>query len=472
MNEPPLDGERTLPHSLEAEKAVIGGILIDNSAFERVSGTLQPEYFYRNAHRLIYRAIRELVDVKRVAVDWLTLREELARTGDLEDVGGPAYVSGLMDGVPRSVNLRFYASIVREKYLLRSIILASNKTIAAAYDAEDEATTILAKADLALLELQRTDIDRRINVRHSASQLLAEVERRFAHRGELTGVPTGFTDLNRETLGWQAGDLIVVGARPSMGKTALALNNARAVAEAGKRVAVFSMEMSRQQLEFRLLSSVSKVPLSRILSGACGEKDQQDIGAAWSRYCGLDLEIDDKSDHTAQDIRAACRRIRAEGGLDLVIVDYVQLIPGNLDRRGATRTEELSDISRRLKRLAVEMGMPVMVLSQLKRTGGTRPTLEDLRECGSLEQDADVALLLHRKNHREGGTTEAILAKQRNGPTGTVLLSFDRDTVTFSDAPEDAAAPAEEPARPSTRRKYAIAANRRRKQEENPELPA
>lgn len=459
---PPQASDRTLPQNLEAERAVLGVIIIDNAAYERVATIVQPDHFYRDAHARIFRAMRNL-DAKRVSIDFVTLKEELQRAGDLDEVGGPAYISALSDGLPKSTNVKYYAGIVREKFLLRSIIFAGNKTIASAYEGEDEANAILAAADKTFLDLQRHDAgDRLAHLRDSGRALMAEIEWRASHPGAITGIDTGFRELNAETSGWQAGEMIVIAARPSVGKTALAINTGAAAATNGNRVVVFSLEMRRKQLEYRLLASLSGVPLTRILAGQLGAPDYPKLSAAFEAMHDLDIIIDDRADQTAQDIRTTCRRLRAEGKLDLVIVDYFQLMQGNLDRKGATRTEELADISRRMKRLADELSLPVLVLSQLRRLSGARPQLEDLRECGALEQDCDIAVLLHRKNHREGGLTEAILAKQRNGPTGTVLLSFERDTVTFTDAPEGAfVPPVEDKPRPSTRQRAAMARRRR-----------
>lgn len=287
------------------------------------------------------------------------------------------------------------------------------------------------------------------SLRTSAPALYTDLEWRVAHKGELTGIDTGYPSINELTLGWQHGDLIVIGARPSIGKTTFVLNSAVHAATAGKRVAVFSLEMRRIQLEYRIVAQLSQIPLSRILGGHIGDVDYPHISHALGLMAELPLEIDDRSGQNFWDVRGACRRLKAEGGLDAVIVDYVQLMPGSLERRGATRNEEITDISRRFKVLADELEVPIILLSQLTRENekrtDPRPKLSDLRESGALEQDADIVAFLHRKNHREGGVTNFIIEKQRNGPTGTVNLTLVRDVTTFLDGGEEPVEPKPEP---------------------------
>lgn len=454
---PPLGEDRTLPHNLEAERSILGAILVHNDAYEQVAATLTPQHFYRDAHQRIFKAIHTLAE-RKVSIDFVTLREELSRAGDLEEVGGPAYVASLADGVPRSTNTSHYASIVKEKATLRAIIQAANQTLTAAYAAEDASVEILTRTDQALLALQNGHGTSNLtDMRQSAGTLYQWIEHRSAHRGELIGIDTGFANLNELTLGWESGDLIVIAARPSIGKTLLAINTAVAATKATQSVAFFSLEMRRRQLENRLVASLAQVDAARIRSGYLGDQDMQKLGLAMSDIHNLPLYIDDRSGQTVQEIRLACRRMRSEHGLGLVIIDYVQLIHGSLDRRGATRNEEITDISRRLKILADELSCPVILLSQLKRldrkSGDPRPKLDDLRESGALEQDADIVGLLHRKDHRAGGRTELIIAKQRNGPAGTVLLSLDRDTQTFTPM-DDTPEPEAEAAAPTRKRRH------------------
>jgi replicative DNA helicase len=431
--------ERTLPHNLEAERSVLGAILVHNDAYEAASHVVKADDFFRDAHRRIFTAIAHLVDELRVDVDFVTLKEELLRRGDLDEVGGPAYISSLADGVPRATNVRYYAGIVKEKATLRALIYAANKMLTDAYAAEDSAGDILARSDRAMLDVQNAHVSTRMsNVAESTTDLFKDFEHRVEHRGQLTGVDTGFASINELTFGWQPGDLIVVAARPSIGKTTFVMNTAVAGARTGKRVAFFSLEMRRRQLEYRVMSSLSGVACTRLLSGFVGSQDYPKISQAFETLSHLPVAIDDRARQTVQDIRGACRRLKAEGGLDLVVVDYVQLMPGTLQRKGATRNEELTDISRRMKVLADEIASPILMLSQLRRLEARRrPQLEDLRESGALEQDSDIVAFLHRSDHRAGGPTEFILAKQRNGPTGSVKLLFERDTLTFTDAGPD-----------------------------------
>lgn len=431
--------ERTLPCNLDAERSVLGAILIENLAVHQVAGTLPVAAFFRDAHRRIYRTLLKLLDANQLA-DIVTLSEALERAGDLEEVGGPAYVASLIDGMPRGVNISAYAEIVREKALLRSLIFTANKVLGSAYDADQPPAEILRWSEQQFFDLMHGHVDgRMVGLGTGLSALTKDLEWRVQHRGELTGITTGFASVDQHTAGWQAGDLIVIAARPSIGKTTLVMNSVVAACRAGKRVAMFSLEMRRRQLEWRILSSLADVPMVRIRAGELGGTDYQKIAAAQEIMFDLPLWIDDTAGRTAWDIRSACRRVKAEQGLDEVVIDYAQLMPGTLDRRGASRNDEMTDISRRLKHLADELSVPIILLSQMNRASDKRPDprpkLSDLRESGALEQDADVVAFLHRKNHREGGLTYLIIEKERNGPTGTLKLSLDRDIVTFTDAP-------------------------------------
>lgn len=444
--------DRMLPHNLEAERSVLGAILIHNESFERAAELLRPVHFYRNAHQKIYAAIETVINERKAEADFVTLKEELTRRAELDDVGGPAFIASLVDGLPHGTNMKHYAGIVREKFLLRELIKASNTIMGEAYAAEKAPAEILKDADRMFLDLQMVG-DRRglVELRQRAGAIYADLEQRVERKGQLSGLETGFKSINEQTMGWQPRDLIILAARPSVGKTAFALNTALAAARQGKHVAIFSLEMRRMQLEYRMLSTLSNVPSMKMLSGYLCDAEYAAIADALEVFDTLPIYINDRASQTVGDIRMACRRLRNDAGLDLVIVDYVQLIPGTLERRGVTRNEEITDISRRLKALGDEVQAPILVLSQLKRQEG-RPQLSDLRESGSLEQDADLVCFLHRKNHKEGGTTNFIIEKARNGPTGSVNLSLDRDTTTFSDGgdetPEQHAAASEEDKQP------------------------
>lgn len=451
-NEPPPqlseEMERTLPHNLEAERSVLGAILVHNDAYEQASRVIHDRDFFRDAHRRMFAAMAYLIDDRRVVVDFVTLKEELIRRKELDEVGGPAYVSSLADGVPRATNVRYYAGIVKDKSALRDLIYAANKILTDAYAGEDEADEILRQADVALLDVQNAHVSSRMtNVSDASTELFKDFEYRVEHRGELTGIDTGFTSINELTFGWQPGDLVIIAARPSIGKTTFVMNTVMAAAKAGKRIAFFSMEMRKRQLEYRMMSSLSGVACTKLLSGFVGAMDYPKISAAFESMRVLNIAIDDRARQTVQDIRGACRRLKAEGGLHGIVIDYMQLMAGTLQRKGTTRNEELTDISRRLKILADEVSAPILVLSQLRRLDGRRrPQLDDLRDSGAIEQDADIVAFLHRTDHRASGQTEFILAKQRNGPTGSVKLTIDRDILTFADAgPELDAAPQPDP---------------------------
>lgn len=451
--------QRTLPHNLEAERSVIGAILINNRAFHVAAGIIQPKHFFRDAHRRIMKAIWKLADANK-EIDLITVKEELELAGDLEECGGPAYLASLVDGVPQSTNVLAYADIVKDKATLRSLIFTSNEILGRAYEAEDHSSAVVTWAEQKMFDVANGHaVSNLQDLKGSGGVLMADLDFRVKNRGVVTGVETGFASINEQTLGWQRGNLIFVGARPSIGKTTFVMNSVVAGAQAGNRAAVFSMEMRRKQLEYRILSSLSGVPLTRMLKGEIGGTDYGKITHAMEVMHDLPIHIDDRRARTVWDIRSACRRLKAEEGLDVVVVDYVQLMRGTVERRNASRNEELTDISNRFQALAGELEVALIVLSQLARKSvdrpDPRPKMSDLKDCGAFEQDADDVVLLHRKNHREGGVTNVIFEKQRNGPTGTVNITLDRDIVTFTDGGEE---PKEEPkpeadANPKTRKR-------------------
>lgn len=441
IKRPAID-ELVLPHSLEAERSVLGAILLHNDAYVRSAGQITPQDFYRDAHRRIYAAMIALLEPRGGTVDFVTLQDYLGRHGDLEEVGGPAYLASLVDGIPRSENVGQYVSLVKAKSVLRAVIAAANAILTDAYVGEEAPEAILQRADHALLALGHRDgLSRLRSTRETAGDLLATLEYRHANRGVLSGVPTGFESIDALTGGWQAGDLIIIASRPSIGKTTFMLNTAVAAARAGHRPAVFSLEMRRQQLECRLLASLSGIPLSTILGGWTSEMQWPALSHAMMTLGDLPILIDDGARRTVSDIRHEARRLRAGDGIGAVIIDYIQLMQGTVERRGATRNEEIADISRRCKILADELAVPVIVLSQLSRGGDgradSRPRLSDLRDSGALEQDADLVCFLHRRHHRESGTTNFIIEKHRNGPTGTVNLTMEREMTRFHDGGEE-----------------------------------
>jgi len=434
--------ERTLPHNLEAERSVLGAILVHNDAFNLAAQVVEPADFYRDAHRRIYDKMISLNE-RNNAIDFITLKEELSRAGDLDEVGGPAYIASLVDGVPRATNVEYYARIVKEKATLRNLIYAANKILTNAYEADQESDLILDEAESAIFSVADDRLKAGfIPMKELVKESFPKIEQLFEQKRLITGVPTGFEDLDEMTRGLQPADLIIIAARPSMGKTSLVLNISQHVAtQPNLTVGFFSLEMSKESLFIRLLTSVAQIDSHRLMSGAIGQKDYGRISHALETLSAMQLFIDDSSNISVLEMRAKCRRLQAEHGLNLIVVDYIQLMSGR--GRFENRTLELGAISRSLKGLAKELSVPIIVLSQLSRgpesRSDHRPQLSDLRESGALEQDADVVGLIYRDdvynkdpNNPDAGTAELIIAKQRNGPTGTVRLAFLREQTRFA----------------------------------------
>lgn len=441
-----------LPHNLEAEKASLGAAILASTAADYISDHLTPGDYFRRAHRRLFETIQGLRR-RSVTIDLVTLKEALGAKG-LDEVGGPAYISSLVDGVPHGTNIDHYCGILKDLHARRALYQFADLTCNHVAAGSHSGAELLEDADRRLMDLQAGHLDGRVlSLRETSSALMARLQWHHDHRGELLGVSTGYASIDGTASGWQKGDLTVIGARPSIGKTTFLLCTAVAVAKllqlAGVEAAVllFSFEMTRDQLEFRILSILSGIPLERLRNGNIMSQEWAILSVAVALMAELPILIDDTSGLTRWQIRSTCRRVKAERGLALVGIDYVQLIPGSLDRRGATRTEELTDVSRGLKELAKEVQVPILLLSQLSRPKSMwgkdpEPQLTDLRDCGALEQDADNVAFLHRKDHRAGGATAFLLKKQRNGPTGSMMLSLDRDIVTFTDAPDATLAPA------------------------------
>ncbi len=434
--------ERTLPHNLEAERSVLGAILVHNDAFNFAAQVIEPADFYRDAHRRIFDKMISLNE-RNHAIDFVTLKEELARAGELDDVGGPAYIASLVDGVPRATNVEYYSRIVKEKATLRNLIYAANKILTNAYEADQESDLILDEAESAIFAVADDRLKAGfVPMKDLVKESFPKIEQLFEQKRLITGVPTGFEDLDEMTRGLQGGDLIIIAARPSMGKTSLVLNISQHVAtQPNLTVGFFSLEMSKESLFIRLLTSVAQIDSHRLMSGAIGQKDYGRISHALETLSAMRLFIDDSSNIGVLEMRAKCRRLQAEHGLDLIVVDYIQLMSGR--GRFENRTLELGSISRSLKGLAKELSVPIIVLSQLSRgpesRSDHRPQLSDLRESGALEQDADLVGLIYRDdvynkdpNNPDAGTAELIIAKQRNGPTGTVRLAFLREQTRFA----------------------------------------
>ncbi len=443
-----IAAERSLPHNLEAERSVLGAILVHNDAFNPAAQVIDSSDFYRDAHRRIFDKMVALNE-RNQAIDFVTLKEELGRSGDLDDVGGPAYVASLADGVPRATNVEYYARIVKEKSTLRNLIFAANKILTNAYEADQESDLILDEAESAIFGVADDRLKAGfVAMRDLVKESFPKIEQLFEQKRLITGVPTGFVDLDEMTRGLQGGDLIIVAARPSMGKTSLVLNMAQYVANQPDRtVGFFSLEMSKESLFLRLLTSEAQIDSHRLMSGAIGQKDYGRISHALETLSAMKLYIDDTANIGVMEMRAKARRLKAEHGLSLLVVDYIQLMSGR--GRFENRTLELASISRSMKGLAKELNVPVVVLSQLSRApearSDHRPQLSDLRESGALEQDADLVVLIYRDdvynkdpNNPDAGTAELIIAKQRNGPTGVIRLAFLREQTRFANLAQGA----------------------------------
>jgi replicative DNA helicase len=437
----PMD--RTLPHNLEAEKCVLGAILINNHAFNQATEVIDSGDFFRDAHRRLFDKMVGLSE-RSQPIDLVTLKDELVRSGELDEVGGPAYISALTDGVPRSANVEHYARIVKEKSTLRRLIQSATEVLGRAYDAEEDADSLLDEAERSIFQIaehrMRSGFVRVGEMVDSGYQMIEKLQQQ---RGLVTGVPTGFVDLDEMTSGFQKSDLVIIAARPGMGKTSFVMNMAlNSAIEAGKSVGVFSLEMSKEQLFMRMLTSEARVDAHRFRGGFFGEQDYARLVEAFARLHDAKVFIDDTPGVGILEMRAKSRRLKLEHGLDMLIVDYLQLMQGR--GKFESRQQELSSISRAMKILAKELEIPILALSQLSRAPETRsdhrPQLSDLRESGALEQDADIVLFIFRedmyqaegeRNPESEGMAEIIIGKQRNGPTGSVKLAFLKQYTRF-----------------------------------------
>jgi replicative DNA helicase len=440
--------DRTLPHNLEAEKSVLGAVLIHNEAFDQATELIDAPDFFREAHRRIFNCMIALSE-RGQAIDFVTLKEELSRTGSLDEVGGPAYIASLADGVPRSANVEYYARIVKEKSTLRSLIHSANKILAEAYEAEQEPDVLLDEAERSIFAIAEDRIRAGfVPLRDLVQSSFATIEKLQQTKGAITGIPSGFHDLDEMTTGFQPGDLVVVAARPSMGKTSLVLNMAQHVGTSTDMVVgFFSLEMSKEQLFMRMLTSEARIDAHRFRAGYLSEKDYGRLSHALGTLAEARVFIDDSASIGVLEMRAKARRLASQHGLNLLIVDYLQLMQGR--GRFESRQQEVSAISRSLKGLAKELSIPIIALSQLSRApeGRTehRPQLSDLRESGAIEQDADVVLFIYRPEvyqkdetpPEDQGIAEIIVGKQRNGPIGTIKLSFLNQYTRFENYAPD-----------------------------------
>ncbi len=434
---------RTPPHNLEAEQSVLGSILLDNEVYASIEGMLSAEHFYKEGHRKIYRAMERLFR-RGEPLDLVTLTEELRQTGELEAIGNVPYLIGLADSVPTAAYADNYARIVREKAVLRELISASGAIMQSAYDQAMPLEQILDKAEASIFELSSTKRT------HAFTGMTALVHDTFEHIQELfnnpdpvSGLRTGFKELDVMTAGLQPSALNVLAARPSMGKTAFALTIAQnAALREGATVGIFSLEMSAVQLVTRMLCSEARVDMSRVRNGQLSDRDFQRLADTAGKMSEAKIFIDDSADLTVMELRSRTRRLMAEHGLGLIVIDYLQLMSGGGKNASENRQQEISAISRGLKALARELDIPVLVLSQLSRAVESRPNkrpmLSDLRESGAIEQDADLVMFIYRDEYynqqsEKQGIAEIIVAKQRNGPTGVVELQFHSAHVRFND---------------------------------------
>ncbi len=444
----PLDRQvaqlRIPPHSIEAESSVLGGLLLDNSAWDRVGDVLIEGDFYRYEHRLVYGVLAKLVADSKPA-DVITVHEELQRQGKGDEIGGLAYLNALAQYVPSASNIRRYAEIVRERSILRQLVSASDDIATSAFNTQGRAVAaILDDAESKIFKIgeQSSRMKQGFQAMDSlVVQLLDRVQEMADNPNDVTGVPTGFYDLDRMTAGLQAGDLVVLAARPSMGKTAFAINIAEHVAlNEGLPVAVFSMEMGASQLAVRIVGSIGRIDQGHLRTGRLTDEEWPRLTEAIERLRNVSLHIDETPGLTPAELRANARRLARQcGKLGLIVVDYLQLMSGS-SSGDENRATELGEISRGLKALAKELQCPVIALSQLNRSveqrTDKRPMMSDLRESGAIEQDADIIMFIYRddyynKDSREPGVAEIIIGKQRNGPTGTVKLAFLKPLTRF-----------------------------------------
>ena len=437
--------ERGLPVSMEAERSILGAILLDNSLYDQAAENLTPDDFSLDAHRRVYSRMRDLQESGR-PVDMITLVEELDRHKEVEAIGGVAYLSSLIDGVPDRPSIEHYVRIVRNKALLRGLINLAQNAIAEAIEHSDEAEEVLGRAEQAIFQLSENRIGQGfMNIPSIIKASFGSLEELYARGQEITGLATHYTQLDKLTSGLQPSDLIIIAARPSMGKTALAMNIAENAAVLdGKVVGVFSLEMSREALLMRMLASHAQVDSKDLRQGFLTKDDMRKLTRATEQLSQSKLFIDDSPGISVSEMRAKARRLRQTEGLDLLIVDYLQLMSAVPigGKRFENRTQEVSAISRGLKALAKELKVPVIALSQLSRApesrgGDHRPQLSDLRESGSIEQDADVVAFIFREEVYKkddpdlDGIAELIVAKQRNGPTDMIKMAFIKRYTRF-----------------------------------------
>ena len=436
VGDPFLD--KGLPSNVEAERSILGAILLDNAVCNQAIELLRREDFFLDSHRRIFDKMVSLTE-RLMPIDLITLSDELRRAGEFEQIGGATYIASLIDGVPRTDTIEPYAKLVKQKSMLRKLISASQQIVSLAFEEEDEADVIIDQAEHLIFQIAEDRVRQGFQyIGDVAHRRLEQIEQMAGRPEMITGVPTGFTDFDRMTSGLQRQELVVIAARPSMGKTALALNMAQYAAKNANVVGIFSLEMSAEQLVSRLLCSEARVDAHRLRTGYLNREEWARLADALRRLCETKVYIDDSAAVSVMEMRAKCRRLKAEHGLDLLIIDYLQLMAGR--GRIESRQQEVSQISRDLKGLAKELDIPVVALSQLSRAPEQRsehkPQLSDLRESGAIEQDSDLVCFIYREEvynptDENQGTAELIIGKQRNGPTGMVQLAFLKEFTRF-----------------------------------------
>ncbi len=435
--------EKIPPQDVEAEQSLLGAMMISSLGVAQVVGKVKPDYFYRIAHSHIFNAILSLYKSNQ-PIDLVTISAELKKANKLDESGGRSYLSEVIDSVPTAANIEKYADIVSEKAMLRKLIDAGSEIVAKAFDETQEVADVLESAQHSILEISREQVqDDFVKLKDILMPVMDSIESVYDNENKILGIPTGYKDLDDLTSGLQKSDMIILAARPSMGKTTLALNIAlNSAVHYQKSVAMFSCEMPKEQLAMRLLSSESKINSSRLKTANILEQEYKDLSRALGRLSEANIYIDDTPAISPLEMRAKCRRLAVEGPIDLVIIDYLQLM-----RLGKSKIEsrfqEVSTIVREIKSFARELQVPVIALSQLSRAieqrQDKRPMLSDLRESGEIEQTADLVMFIHRDDYYEASKepvspTELIIAKHRNGPTGSVKLSFRRDVSRFYNA--------------------------------------
>ena len=445
MNLPPFVStiDRIPPSNLEAEMALLGSILVDKEMMSTVAEIVQPSDFYASLHESIYLALFALYE-RGEPLDKVALAEELRNRGMLDKIGGLAYLNSLMDTVPTAASAEYYARIVREKSTLRGLIHAGTQVTQLGYESEDDVPAAIDRAEQVVYDVgNRSEHNAFATVPSLLLGVFQSLERRHEMKGDRTGVTSGFRDIDDYTAGWQPGNLIIIAARPAMGKTSIALNMAVAAAkDEHKPIALFSLEMTKQELVERFLSSEARLDASKLRRGAIADRDWEKIGHAMGVLHELPIYLDDAGAVTVTEIRSRLRRLKSAHGLSAVIVDYLQLVrPSTLSRQGVNRNEELSEICRVLKATAKDLEVPIIALAQLNRAVETRadkrPLLSDLRDSGAIEQEADIVTFLYRdvyynkETSVEPDVTEFIIAKHRNGKVGTIKLRFQPEHTLF-----------------------------------------